>query len=419
MKTRITDLFGIQYPIIQGAMQWLSKPKLAAAVSNAGGLGTINMTTYDTPEAFQQDIQLLKTLTDKPFCVNLSLLPDTKPDGPIKGFLQAITEEKVRIVETAGSSPKPFMDTLKGAGCLVMHKIPDSRFAHTAQEVGCDAVCIVGYEGGGHPGMAGVGSLVQWPLTTERCTLPVVGAGGVCDGRTLYAALAAGLDGVMVGTRFLMAQETDIGPRLRQTVIDARETDTVLTQTSIRNALRSLKTQGALDIIAFEQHHPTFDELYPLIRGTVTKAAYEQDEPQAAQIAIGQVLGRIHDAFLSVAEHIKKFSRLERHKTKAFLVTIVENKAIDLYRKKTHRKEEILWEETTGLAPAYEPEDGLTRCILKLPARYREFLRLKHELGYSTKEVAELMGISWPAARKLEQRARDRLEELCREEGIL
>ena len=122
---------------------------------------------------------------------------------------------------------------------------------------------------------------------------------------------------------------------------------------------------------------------------------------------------------LSVAEHIKKFSRLERHKTKAFLVTIVENKAIDLYRKKTHRKEEILWEETTGLAPAYEPEDGLTRCILKLPARYREFLRLKHELGYSTKEVAELMGISWPAARKLEQRARDRLEELCREEGIL
>lgn len=177
MKTRITDLFGIQYPIIQGAMQWLSKPKLAAAVSNAGGLGTINMTTYDTPEAFQQDIQLLKTLTDKPFCVNLSLLPDTKPDGPIKGFLQAITEEKVRIVETAGSSPKPFMDTLKGAGCLVMHKIPDSRFAHTAQEVGCDAVCIVGYEGGGHPGMAGVGSLVQWPLTTERCTLPVVGAG--------------------------------------------------------------------------------------------------------------------------------------------------------------------------------------------------------------------------------------------------
>lgn len=244
MKTRITDLFGIQYPIIQGAMQWLSKPKLAAAVSNAGGLGTINMTTYDTPEAFQQDIQLLKTLTDKPFCVNLSLLPDTKPDGPIKGFLQAITEEKVRIVETAGSSPKPFMDTLKGAGCLVMHKIPDSRFAHTAQEVGCDAVCIVGYEGGGHPGMAGVGSLVQWPLTTERCTLPVVGAGGVCDGRTLYAALAAGLDGVMVGTRFLMAQETDIGPRLRQTVIDARETDTVLTQTSIRNALRSLKTQG-------------------------------------------------------------------------------------------------------------------------------------------------------------------------------
>lgn len=147
-------------------------------------------------------------------------------------------------METAGSSPKPFMDTLKGAGCLVMHKIPDSRFAHTAQEVGCDAVCIVGYEGGGHPGMAGVGSLVQWPLTTERCTLPVVGAG-----RRLRRPDPVRRPGCRpgrgyVGTRFLMAQETDIGPRLRQTVIDARETDTVLTQTSIRNALRSLKTQG-------------------------------------------------------------------------------------------------------------------------------------------------------------------------------
>ena len=137
--------------------------------------------------------------------------------------------------------------------------------------------------------------MVQWPLTTERCTLPVVGAGGVCDGRTLYAALALGLDGVMVGTRFLMAEETAIGPRLRQTILEARETDTVLTQTSIRNALRSLKTQGALDIIEFEKGHPTFDELYPLIRGTVTRAAYEQDDPQAAQIAMGQVLGRIHD----------------------------------------------------------------------------------------------------------------------------
>ena len=295
MKTRITELFGIEYPIIQGAMQWLSKPKLAAAVSNAGGLGTINMTTYEDPDDFQADIQLLKRLTDKPFCVNLSLLPDTKPDGPIKGFLQAIVEEKVRIIETAGSSPKPFMKLLKDNGCVVMHKIPDSRFAHTAEDVGCDAVCIVGYEGGGHPGMAGVGSIVQWPLTTERCSIPVVGAGGVCDGRTMYAALAAGLDGVMVGTRFLMAEECQIGPNLRQFVIDSKETDTVLTQLSIRNALRSIKTQGALDIIEFEKTNPTFDELYPLIRGQVTKAAFDADDPQAAQIAMGQVLGRIHD----------------------------------------------------------------------------------------------------------------------------
>ena len=315
MKTRITELFGIEYPIVQGAMQWLSKPNLAAAVSNAGGLGTINMTTYADPEDFQKDIQRLKRLTDKPFSVNLSLLPDTKPDGPIKGFLQAIVDEKVRIVETAGSSPKPFMDLLKGAGCVVMHKIPDSRFAHTAEEVGCDAVCIVGYEGGGHPGMAGVGSMVQWPLTLERCNLPVVGAGGVCDGRTMYAALGMGLDGVMVGTRFLMAEETEIGPHLRQAVIDAKETDTVLTQTSIRNALRSLKTEEALHIIEFEKHHPTFDELSPLRRGTVTQAAYENDKPQEAQIAMGQVLGRIHDvkpAAQIIQDMVEEFYAMHR-----------------------------------------------------------------------------------------------------------
>lgn len=167
-----------------------------------------------------------------------------------------------------------------------------------------------------------------------------------------------------------------------------------------------------LQVIDAPEDRDQFITLYETYRGLMFYVANQilQNEQDAEDA--------VHDAFLSVAEHIKKFSRLERHKTKAFLVTIVENKAIDLYRKKTHRKEEILWEETTGLAPAYEPEDGLTRCILKLPARYREFLRLKHELGYSTKEVAELMGISWPA-RKLEQRARDRLEELCREEGIL
>ena len=148
-----------------------------------------------------------------------------------------------------------------------------------------------------------------------------------------------------------------------------------------------------LQVIDAPEDRDQFITLYETYRGLMFYVANQilQNEQDAEDA--------VHDAFLSVAEHIKKFSRLERHKT--------------------HRKEESLWEETTGLAPAYEPEDGLTRCILKLPARYREFLRLKHELGYSTKEVAELMGISWPAARKLEQRARDRLEELCREEGIL
>ena len=312
---KLNELLGIEFPIIQGGMANIATGEFAAACSNAGALGVIATGGMLEADLLRKQIRICKSLTDKPFSVNLSLLPDTKPDGPIKGFLQAIVDEKVRIVETAGSSPKPFMDLLKGAGCVVMHKIPDSRFAHTAEEVGCDAVCIVGYEGGGHPGMAGVGSMVQWPLTLERCSLPVVGAGGVCDGRTMYAALGMGLDGVMVGTRFLMAEETEIGPHLRQAVIDAKETDTVLTQTSIRNALRSLKTEEALHIIEFEKHHPTFDELYPLIRGTVTKAAYENDKPQEAQIAMGQVLGRIHDvkpAAQIIQDMVEEFYAMHR-----------------------------------------------------------------------------------------------------------
>ncbi|MEG1999776.1 MAG: nitronate monooxygenase [Evtepia sp.] len=295
MKTRITELFGIQYPIIQGAMQWLSTPNLAAAVSNAGGLGTINMTSYPDPELFRAEIKRMKRLTNKPFSVNLSLLPDTKPDGPIKQYLEAVVQEGVKIVETAGTSPAPLLPILKDAGIIVMHKVPDVRFAVTAESIGVDAVCIVGQEGAGHPGMAGVGSMIQWPLCAERLKIPIVGAGGVCDGKTLCAALALGVDGVMIGTRFMMAEECQIGPNLRQFIIDAKETDTVLTQLSIRNALRSIKTKAALDIIEFERSHPTFDELYPKIKGTVTKAAYEADEPNAAQISMGQVVGRIHD----------------------------------------------------------------------------------------------------------------------------
>lgn len=304
MKTRITELFGIKYPIMQGAMQWLSKAPLAIAVSQAGGLGTINMSSYPNPEDMRQDIRRIKEGTDKPFAINVFIMAGYKVEGYLREILEVIHDEKVGIVETAGSNPKAVISLLRrNPNIKIIHKAPGVRFLQSAEREGVDAVVMLGTEGGGLPGMDNVSSSILWPKAAETLKVPVIAAGGICDSRSFAAALACGCEGVTVGTRFFMAKECPIGPKIKAQLALADETDTVLTQLSIKNPCRSIKNKAALEVVEFEQtKHPTFEELYPRIQGTLIKAAYEADEYDQMPIPIGEAIGRI--ASVKSAEEI-------------------------------------------------------------------------------------------------------------------
>ena len=307
MKTRITELFGIQYPIIQGAMQWLSKAPLAIAVSEAGGLGTINMSSYPDAEEMRSDIRKIRAATDKPFAINVFRLPGTKVDGHLREILDVIYEEKVGIVETAGSNPKDLLPFLRrNPDIKIFHKAPGLRFLRSAEQAGVDAVVMLGMEGGGLPGSDFVSSSVLWPKAAETLKIPVIAAGGICDSRSFAAAIACGCEGVTVGTRFFMAKECPIGPRIKARLTEAQETDTVLTQVSINNPCRCIKNKASMAIVDYERtEHPTFEQLYPRIRGTLVKAAYEADEFDQSYFSIGENIGRI-DSVKTAAEIIQE-----------------------------------------------------------------------------------------------------------------
>jgi len=307
MKTRMTELLGIKYPIMQGAMQWLSKAPLAIAVSKAGALGTINMSSYPDPEEMRADIRKIREATDNPFAINVYIMPGYKVEGHLKDILDVIYEEKVGIVETAGSDPRQVIPYLRrNPDIKILHKAPSVRFLQAAERAGVDACVVLGTEGGGLPGMEHVASSVIWPKAAETLKVPVIAAGGVCDGKSFAAAIACGCEGVTVATRFFMAEECPIGPNIKASLAKANITDTVLTQLSIKNPCRSIKNKGAMEIIEFEQTaHPTFEELYPRIHGTLVKAAYEDDDPERMPIPIGEAIGRIDDV-KSVEEIIKE-----------------------------------------------------------------------------------------------------------------
>jgi len=201
-KTHITELFGIKYPITQGGMMWISRAELVAAVSNAGGLGIITAFTFPTPQELAVEIKKTRELTDKPFGVNITLLPTLRPVD-IDGYVNAVIDSGVKIVETAGRNPEPYMERFKAAGVKVIHKCTAVRFARTAQRIGCDAVSIDGFECAGAPGEEDVTSLVLIPLTVDAVEIPVIASGGFGDGRGLVAALALGASGINMGTRFM------------------------------------------------------------------------------------------------------------------------------------------------------------------------------------------------------------------------
>jgi Dioxygenases related to 2-nitropropane dioxygenase len=241
MKTRITDLFGIMHPIVQGGMHFVGLAELASAVSNAGGLGIITGLTQRTPEALAKEIARCHGMTDKPFGVNLTFLP-TFAKPPYPDYIAAIAEGGVKIVETAGRSPEPYMAALKAAGIKVIHKCTSVRHALKAEAIGCEAVSVDGFECGGHPGEDDIPNMILLPRAAEELSIPFVASGGMADARGLVAALALGADGINMGTRFIATQEAPVHPNVKQAILDASELDTRLIMRSLRNTERVLKT---------------------------------------------------------------------------------------------------------------------------------------------------------------------------------
>ncbi|MBI4296245.1 MAG: nitronate monooxygenase [Chloroflexi bacterium] len=293
-NTRITQLFGIEHPIIQGAMQWLSRAELVAAVSNAGGLGILASLSFATAEELRQEIRKTRRLTSKPFAINITVLPSLRAINH-EEFLRVAIEEGVGIIETAGRSPEPFMPLLKSAGVKAMHKVARVKDAKTAERLGVDAVTIVGFEAGGHPSMDDVASLVLIPMTADAVEIPVIAGGGIAEARGLVAALALGAEGVVMGTRFMASQECPLHPNIKQWLLQANETDTIEIERSIKNAARVMKTDLSLKVLEMEGKGVTLKELEPFISGQRGKQAMAEGNVNDGIIHCGQSVGLIHE----------------------------------------------------------------------------------------------------------------------------
>jgi NAD(P)H-dependent flavin oxidoreductase YrpB (nitropropane dioxygenase family) len=294
-QTRITQLFGVTYPIIQGGLHWLATARLASAVSEAGGLGLISSLSFPDQEALRDEIRRMKQLTKKPFGVNLSMLPEIAKGDRTEEILDVMIEEGVPVIETSGRSPEAFVQRLKKEGIKLIHKVPSVRFAQKAESMGADAVTVVGFECGGHPGMDDVTSLVLIPRVADSVKIPIIAGGGIADARGFLAALALGAEGVVMGTRFIPTHECPAHPRIKEWFVKARETDTLMIQRSIRNAARVMKNRAAERALAMEQRGATLEELMIVISGDLGKKALDEGDPDSAVIACGQCVGLIHE----------------------------------------------------------------------------------------------------------------------------
>lgn len=305
LKTRITEMLKIQYPLIQGGMAWIGTAELVAAVSNAGGMGIIGSVSIPTPEKLREEIQKTRKLTDKPFGVNITMLP-AKRELPNDGFVQVVCEEKVPVVETAGGKPERYTETLKKANAIVLHKVGSVQHAIHAERAGVDAVIAVGFEGAGHPLMDDVSLWNLIPSMVDSVKIPVIAAGGTVDYRQLVAALALGAEAVFMGTVFVATKESPAHPRFKQSLLRAAECDTVLIQRSVKNQTRVLKNKAALAVLAMEEKKATLEELMPLITGERGRKAFLEGELDYGCTSVGQGIGLLKE-ILSVQEVIDRF----------------------------------------------------------------------------------------------------------------
>lgn len=295
MRTRITEMLGIRYPIIQGGMQWVGRAELAAAVSNAGGLGILTALTQPTPEALAAEIERCRGMTDQPFGVNITILPTANPP-PYEAYLDVVIKSGVKALETAGNNPREFIAKAKAAGIRIIHKCTAVRHALSAERNGVDAISIDGFECAGHPGEDDVGGLVLIPAAARKVKIPMVASGGIADGRGLAAALVLGADGVNMGTRFCVTREAPIHDSIKQALIAADERQTNLILRTLRNTGRVLKNDVSNEVVGIEkQGGASYDDIRHLVAGARGRAALEAGDPQAGLVWAGQVVGLIDD----------------------------------------------------------------------------------------------------------------------------
>ena len=293
-KTRVTEMLGIEYPIIAGTLGYLSFSGLVSAVANAGGLCCLPSVYFDTKEALREEIRKTRSLTDKPFGVNINLFPTARPVSN-DDYIDVCIEEGIKIIETSGRSPAPHIDKIKKAGITLMHKCARVRDAKSVERAGVDLVEIVGTECGGHPSMENVGTLILVPQAVDTVSIPVIGGGGFADARGFVACMALGAEGVLMGTRFMITKECLLHNNYRQAFMDAGETSTEIIQRSIGNPSRVLRTKLAEEVIEAEKQGADLEKLMPLIRGERSRAAMDIGDVDSSIIACGEVVGLIHN----------------------------------------------------------------------------------------------------------------------------
>jgi len=294
MKTRFTELFGIEHPIVCGGMMRVGTAELAAAVSNAGALGIMTALTQPTPELLEAEIQKCQSLTDKPFAVNLTVgVVATQIN--YDDYVDVICRNGVKIVETAGRSPEPFMERFNAHGIKVIHKAVTVRHALKAEKLGVAAISIDGFECAGHPGDDDIGGLVLIPAAASKLSIPIIASGGIADGRGLAGALALGADAINMGTRFVATQEAPVHEGIKKAIVDMTETDTALIFRTFGNTARVYKNKVATQVLEIERAGGDFSQIHPLVSGKQQEIAWSTGDKDAGMVTFGMCGGLIHD----------------------------------------------------------------------------------------------------------------------------
>jgi NAD(P)H-dependent flavin oxidoreductase YrpB (nitropropane dioxygenase family) len=295
LRTRITELLGIEHPVVQGGMMWVGRAELASAVSNAGGLGILTGLTQPTPDALRAEIDRCRSMTDKPFGVNLTFLPSVNPP-PYAEYRRAIIESGVKIVETAGNNPQEHIDDFKSHGLIVLHKCVAVRHAVSAERMGADVISIDGFECAGHPGEEDIPGLILIPAAADKVKIPMLASGGFGDGRGLVAALALGADGINMGTRFIATKEAPVHENIKQFIVGNTERDTRLVLRNFRNTSRVSANSVSNKVVEILKNpDAVFEDVRELVLGAKGRVALETGDLDYGMITAGMVQGLIHD----------------------------------------------------------------------------------------------------------------------------